>query len=236
MPSLSASPAATVLVVAPPTLQRQGLLATLRDARPDLPVTTAADAYALPGQLRRVAPTLLILDAALPGIALDDLIAEIRTVCPRQRILVIGGKKLPFAVARLIVEMGGGMLLSRHATPADLLALIIELIGGPAPAPAPATAAEPTGGYPLPPTAEEPPVTYTSLLPVADALLAPTTRELEVLQLVAADCSSQEIAQRLFISVRTVEGHRRTLLEKAGTRSMIGLVLHAVRQQWVAVR
>lgn len=217
------SAAATVLVVAPPTLQRQGLLATLRDARPDLPVTTTADTRTLPERLRRGAPALLILDAALPGVALDEVVEQVRTNHPNQRILMLGGRRLPFAVARLVVEMGGRMLLARRATPADLVAAVARLLGD-----------ESTSF--LSPDAQEPRCAYARRHPVDAAPISLfSSRELEVLRLVAEDYSSQEIAARLFISVRTVETHRRLLLEKAGARSMIGLVLQAVRAGWLEV-
>lgn len=53
-------------------------------------------------------------------------------------------------------------------------------------------------------------------------------RELEILQLICQEYTSQEIADKLFISVRTVDGHRRKLQEKTGTRNLAGLVLYAV--------
>ena len=61
-----------------------------------------------------------------------------------------------------------------------------------------------------------------------------SARELEVLRLVVADHCNEEIANNLFISVRTVETHRRNLLQKAGARTLVGLVARAVREGWVA--
>jgi DNA-binding NarL/FixJ family response regulator len=58
---------------------------------------------------------------------------------------------------------------------------------------------------------------------------------LDVLRLVVADCCNQEIADRLFLSVRTVESHRRALLQKAGAKTLVGLVVQAMREGWVAV-
>ena len=59
-------------------------------------------------------------------------------------------------------------------------------------------------------------------------------RELEVLRLVVADQCNREIADHLCLSPRTVESHRRTLLHKAGTRTLVGLAARAVREGWVA--
>jgi DNA-binding NarL/FixJ family response regulator len=65
----------------------------------------------------------------------------------------------------------------------------------------------------------------------ADGYLGPdlTDRELEVLTLICQELTSKEIGERLFISARTVEGHRRSLQEKTGARNIVGLVLYAVR-------
>ena len=59
-------------------------------------------------------------------------------------------------------------------------------------------------------------------------------RELQVLHLVANDQCNQEIADQLFVSVRTVESHRRALLQKSGTRTLAGLVAWALREGMVA--
>ena len=64
----------------------------------------------------------------------------------------------------------------------------------------------------------------------SDDLLRPkiSERELEVLQLICQEYTSQEIAEKLFISVRTIDGHRRSLQEKTGAKNIAGLVLYAV--------
>jgi DNA-binding NarL/FixJ family response regulator len=53
-------------------------------------------------------------------------------------------------------------------------------------------------------------------------------REHEVLKLLADELTSQEIAEKLFISFHTVESHRRNLLTKAGTKTTTGLIRFAV--------
>lgn len=56
-----------------------------------------------------------------------------------------------------------------------------------------------------------------------------TKRELEVLQLIAEEYSNSEIAEKLYISIRTVDTHRRNLLEKLGVKNTAGLVKNAIR-------
>jgi DNA-binding NarL/FixJ family response regulator len=55
-----------------------------------------------------------------------------------------------------------------------------------------------------------------------------TKRETEVLQLICQEYTNGEIAEKMFLSPRTVEGHRNNLLAKIGCRNTAGLVLFAV--------
>ena len=55
-------------------------------------------------------------------------------------------------------------------------------------------------------------------------------REKEVLQLIVQEYSNKEIADKLFISSRTVEAHKRNLLDKTGAKNIAGLVLYAVER------
>jgi DNA-binding NarL/FixJ family response regulator len=54
-----------------------------------------------------------------------------------------------------------------------------------------------------------------------------TDRELEVLQMIVKEHTNQEIAEKLYISPRTVDAHRRNLLQKTGARNTAGLVKYA---------
>ena len=58
-----------------------------------------------------------------------------------------------------------------------------------------------------------------------------TEREKEVLLLIIKEYTNQEIADELFISPRTVDAHKRNLLEKTGSKNVAGLVLYAIDKQ-----
>lgn len=62
-----------------------------------------------------------------------------------------------------------------------------------------------------------------------------TKREEEILQLVCEQFTAEEIAEKLFISVKTVNGHRNNLLQKTGSRNVTGLVLYAIRNNIITV-
>lgn len=72
------------------------------------------------------------------------------------------------------------------------------------------------------PAHTEPPVTLSD-------------RENEVLQLICKGLSNQEIADQLFISKRTVDHHRASLLTKTNTKNTASLVIFAIKQKMVAV-
>ena len=56
-----------------------------------------------------------------------------------------------------------------------------------------------------------------------------TIREKEILQFICKEFTSAEIAEKLFISERTVNGHRNNLLAKTGCKNTAGLVLFAIK-------
>lgn len=60
-----------------------------------------------------------------------------------------------------------------------------------------------------------------------------TDREREVLELIVNEYTNQQIADELHISVRTVDAHRRNLLQKTGAKNTAGLVTYAIRHDLV---
>jgi DNA-binding NarL/FixJ family response regulator len=66
---------------------------------------------------------------------------------------------------------------------------------------------------------------------IAGEAIPLTRREKDVLNLIVQEFTNYEIAQKLFISVRTVDAHRRNLLEKTGARNTAGLVKYALENK-----
>jgi len=62
-----------------------------------------------------------------------------------------------------------------------------------------------------------------------------TARELEVLELICKEYTNTQIAKQLYISTRTVEGHRKNILAKTGTKNSAGLVLFAVKNKLITI-
>lgn len=63
-----------------------------------------------------------------------------------------------------------------------------------------------------------------------DAEVQPLSeRELEILKLIVAEYSSEQIADKLFISKRTVDSHRKNILAKTKIKTLVGLIKFAIR-------
>ena len=57
-----------------------------------------------------------------------------------------------------------------------------------------------------------------------------SARELEVLELICQEFTTKEIGDKLFISQRTAEGHRKNLIEKFGVKNTAGLIVKAIKE------
>lgn len=57
-----------------------------------------------------------------------------------------------------------------------------------------------------------------------------TKREIEVLQLISQELTTEQIANQLKVSIPTIETHRHNLLQKMGAKSVVGLIKEAIRQ------
>ncbi len=55
-------------------------------------------------------------------------------------------------------------------------------------------------------------------------------REIEIIELICKEQTNKEIADKLFLSVRTVEGHRLKILEKMNVKNTVGLVVYAIKK------
>ena len=202
----------TALVAAAPSLLRQGLTAILRERWPLLQLVLTADATQVADLVTQTPFGLLVLDEALPGRAVPRLVAHLQAARPAQRLVVLTEGPLAVPPQGAATAATAALLrLSRNIPPQALVAALTAWLDGPNAATLAHRPARP------------------------QAVVEPfSPRELQVLRLVVADQCNEEIADHLCLSVRTVESHRRTLLHKAGTRTLVGLAVRAVREGWVA--
>jgi len=62
-----------------------------------------------------------------------------------------------------------------------------------------------------------------------------TQREMEVLKLIAEGMSSKEIANSLFVSERTVNGHKTNLISKTGSKSTLDLLVYSIKNGLITI-
>lgn len=62
-----------------------------------------------------------------------------------------------------------------------------------------------------------------------------TKRELEILQLIFDEVSTVDIAQKLKISKRTVDSHRRNILQKTGTTNLLSLFKYTLKNNLIKI-
>jgi DNA-binding NarL/FixJ family response regulator len=170
-------------------------------------------------------PGLLIVDLYLPGMHGLEVVREVRNKLPNTRILVLTGHPDGDLPARLISQGVHGFV--DKSAPLNYVLQAIESVvaGGmffAAHIPPKATAG--SGGPKVEPSIKTGPATTS-----VNAVETLSARELEVARLVAEGYSSKEIADRLELSVRTVEKHRANIMDKINVKEVASLVRWCVQ-------
>ena len=193
-------------------LVRAGLRRLL-DIEADIEVVEeAASADEAVRKARLEKPDLVLLDLVMPGRSGLDAVGDILAAAPAAKILVLSMQDDSRYVRDAFAAGVGGYLL-KDAADTDLLTAVREVVAGRRylhPALGAQLASPDTSGGGLPP----------------DSL---SGREREVLRLLALGYANQEIAKRLYISVRTAETHRAHILQKLRLATRADLVHHALR-------
>ncbi len=68
-----------------------------------------------------------------------------------------------------------------------------------------------------------------------EAVASLTAREVDIIRMAAQELSSAEIADKLSINIRTVDTHRNRIMEKTHARNFIGVVLYALRHEFITL-
>jgi two-component system response regulator NreC len=185
-------------------------LRLLVESEPGLEVVgEAGDVPAALEAVERLRPDVLILDLHMPGEPSLPAIARLREDHTGTRVIVLTAQRDPSFAAEAL-RLGAAGYLPKEAAEDQLLEAIRVAAGG-------GTYLEPQLGARLAATAG---VTPPEL----------TDRELEVLRLIARGQTNREVAERLFLSVRTVETHRARLQRKLGVSRRSDLVEYALER------
>lgn len=198
---------------------RAGLTALL-NAEADMEVVGEAGDGA--ASLRVVAdrqPDVVLLDINMPIMSGLDALAELRKVAPQSRILVLTMHDDQTYLRQVLAQGGAGYVLKQAADSELLTAIRTVYHGGAFLHPAHAQALLATGNAPAAPQAAG-----------DNDLTLLSERELEVLKLIALGHSNKEIAEMLYLSVKTIETYKTRIMEKLELTSRAALVRFALKQ------
>jgi DNA-binding NarL/FixJ family response regulator len=206
-------------------LFRRGMRLILEDY-PDLKVILEAEnGEDLLSKIRasNELPEVLLLDLKMPGMTGIDAAEVIRREFPSILIVVISSHVSKAFILNMI-EIGAAAYLGKNAHPDEVVETIRMV--------------REKGFYYNTAVMEvirDNMMGKNPVKPQRSFEIELTGREKEVLQLICEECTTQEIADKLFISNRTVEGHRNNLLSKLGCRNTAGLVVYALQSGLVKV-
>jgi two-component system, NarL family, response regulator NreC len=199
----------TVVIADDHTVVRQGLR-LLIDNEDGFQVVAEAGTVPDAERLTRAhRPSVLVLDLNMPGGSSLEAIPRLRAAAPDTSIVVLTMQDDP-AFARQALQAGARGFVLKEAADDELLEAIRAAAAGD-------TYLNPRLGARLaaaPPEPEGPPDDLTG-------------REVDVLRLIALGHTNVEIAERLFLSTRTVENHRSHIQRKLGRTSRAELVRYA---------
>lgn len=207
----------TLLLADDHPIVRQGLRALLA-AETDLRfVGEAAEGLEALRLAERLRPDVLVLDLMMPGLNGLDVARQVARRAPETRVVILSMHAHEAYVLEALLA-GASAYVLKESSSDELVKAIRAVTSG--------------RRYLSPPLSEEALGAYsrrTGSLP-PDPYHTLTAREREVLQLTAEGHSGADIAERLFISPRTVETHRANLMRKLKVRNQKELIRYALQR------
>ncbi|HTI60448.1 response regulator transcription factor [Mucilaginibacter sp.] len=201
---------------------RNGLKATLEDCADFNLIIEASNGKELIGQLATRTPDVILMDIKMPEMDGMQTTAHIHQNFKDIKVLALSMHNEDKYIVDMMKAGASGYLL-KNAEPEEIIEAISTVYN--------------KGFY----FNEHLSVTLIKQLVgpgQADAgqqSIELNDREVEVLKLVCQEYSNQEIADKIFLSVRTVEGYRARLFEKTGSKNLVGLVIFAIKRGIISV-
>jgi two-component system, NarL family, response regulator NreC len=208
----------TALIADDHRIMREGLRSLLEKSGRFECIAEADDGYQAVKLAKELHPDIVIMDIAMPNLNGIEATRQIKTELPEIEVIVLSMHATRNYVAQVLQAGASAYLLKDSAFEELSTALLAISRGGMYLSPAIAKTAaiaslkggSSSGGGGL-----------TENL---------TKRELQVLQLIAEGRSTKDIAARLSLSVKTVETHRKQIMDKLEIRSVAGLTKYCIRE------
>ena len=201
---------------------RAGLKA-LFSAQPDMEVCgEAANGHEAIARAAETAPDVVLLDLKMPGLGGAEALGRIRAAHPGAKVLVLTMYD-DESYLRKALDAGAAGYVLKRAADVELLAAIRSVHEG--------------GVYLDPALGRTVVEGFLAAKPPSSKVAAGhedgdtlSEREREVLRLLARGHTNRQIAERLFLSVKTVEGYKARVVEKLGLRGRAALTAYAIEK------
>jgi DNA-binding NarL/FixJ family response regulator len=192
----------------------EGIKALLRKESHIHFVGEAHDGHEAITLLEKTSVDVLITDISMPGMDGIALTQVVKQRWPEVKVLVVSMHNDPTVIGEILLAEAEGYIL-KNTGKAELIEAIHQLVNDG--------------------THYSPAVLATMMrkarhqVQADDAVRELTDRELEILKLIVQEYSTADIAEKLFISPRTVDTHRKNIMTKTQSRTLVGLIKFAFR-------
>lgn len=214
---------AKVLLVDDHIVVRQGIKALLTD-EPDMEVVGEANnGREAMDSLERLEPDVVLMDISMPGLNGIEATRQIKQRFPEVKVVILSMHANEEYVFQVLQAGAAGYVLKQSDSLEVLTAIRAAISGGSFLSP------------PISRTVIDDYVRRAEVRGRGDAQELLTSREREVLQLLAEGLPNRKIAEELNISVKTVESHRSNMMNKLEVSSKTELIKYALRKGWATL-
>ena len=189
---------------------RQGLLKLLQPAEDIMVVGESGDGNEVLTLILKERPDLAILDISMPGRSGFEIAEELQSRGAGTKVIFLTMHNDPLTAKKGVLSSASGYILKDNAFE-DLLYAIRAVAAG--------------GKYISPLISDK----ILNLFTVRNKNHILTDREIEILRLIASGLTNKQIAEKLFISIKTVETHRTKIMQKLDLHTTADLVRYAIK-------
>ncbi|HOY30297.1 MAG TPA: response regulator transcription factor [Bacteroidales bacterium] len=214
-----------IILVDDHQIVRDGIKSLLTDVEDIDVISEASDFHVLREKLKLQDPDIIIMDISLPEISGLEITKRLSETHPKIKVLILSmytGEDFIFNA----IKSGAKGYLPKNTTRKELIDAIRAIYTGEE------YFSESVSNVIL--------KSYIQKAKTGDVVSERsedklTSREIEILKHFAEGSSNQEIADRLFISIRTVESHKNHIMQKLKLKSTVDLIKFAIKNKIVDV-